>query len=412
MENKQVVVNNKNTVKKQILLEKILGDQSKTKRPSCIFTLSEQSISKIYQFNSVPNIQIPEDIDIEELKLATGKRELITFVVPIGMNNAVSGNGVRYLPSAVKSLVDQVNRKRVEGFWGHLDWYEMSTRYDPPSAKWLAAVMEGDVAWGLGIALSEEAIRHVLAARATKSRIGTSILGWNVEIGEIDEEKELIDIKDYDLISIDLASAERVGIPITSAHPMVTKQMSDNSLSRKKQMNPEVVSETENIDSEVERLSRELTEKRRIIQDLRIHEQDISTARELLGLKADGDIIGGIRDLQRSRDNLAAENASLLDKFIDESIRDLIKFESARPLIKAQVLARKPATSAQVKEVLTSVVESNEVKILLEELRKAHGGDAVAEVNNHSDKTVNGSETNQTSAKKKFLKERPTDPEE
>lgn len=399
----------KQSEKKKRLLENIFGN---VRDSPFTLTVSEQSRIKMFS-QTIPEIQLPNDIDVEELKTALGQRELVTFTLPIGMYNAESHNGVKYLPSSVDSLVKQVNEKRVEAMWGHYDYFEMGTRYDPPPARWLAAEMHGDIAYALCLAISEEAKRHVLSAKAAKAKIGTSILGWNAEIGEIDEENELVEIKGYDLITIDLASPERVGIPMTAADPMIVKHMSfPSSTSSKKikenrRMDPINNGDAEDTQvTELEKAQNLIIEQRRQLQQLRMYESDIQSVRELLGIDTKtGDPLAAIRELQRKSEGLAAENARLLVTHIEESVKKIVKFTEAQPAVVELVKAKKPSTASEVETAISEAVESPAIKVLLETLRKINGG------NNHTPATDPGDryedDEDEKSAVEKYLEARP-----
>jgi hypothetical protein len=162
--------------------------------------------------SSLPTIPLPEDIDLSELKKEYKRifadEDVELFVLPIGAINAESRNGRTYLASAIHDLVTQVNELRPEGMWGHLRDEELSTRYDPPAIRWLAAKLVGDVAYGLLLPLTVEARDYYRLARATGANVATSITAQ----ADINQKQEVTHLS---LHTIDIADPTRVGILAT-----------------------------------------------------------------------------------------------------------------------------------------------------------------------------------------------------
>jgi len=168
-----------------------------------------------------PDIPLPDDIDRDALKEIVGDK-LFYVTLPIGEADAMSRNGRKYSRRAVEQIVEYVNKDRPDGIWGHMSTEEIQTRYDPPSIRWLAAMMDADgIAWGKGLPLNEETRNYYQLARATKAKVGTSIMAW----ASMDDDE----VVELDLQQVDIADPKRVGVPATAAVPHLTAEMTSGS---------------------------------------------------------------------------------------------------------------------------------------------------------------------------------------
>jgi hypothetical protein len=162
---------------------------------------------------SAPDIPLPDDID----PAAFGD-EAFFVTLPVAKIGARSRNGRVYGEAAVQSLVEQINARRPEGHWGHLDDDERSTRYEAPAVRWLAAILdEMGTVWAKCVPVTPEAREHFRIAQAANAVVGTSIYGTAILDGD--------EVVALELESIDLADPARVGIPEAVAPPRVTSEM-------------------------------------------------------------------------------------------------------------------------------------------------------------------------------------------
>ena len=160
-----------------------------------------------------PDIALPGDID----RAALGE-DAFFVTLPIGQAGAKSRNQRRYSRAAVEQMVAQINQQRPEGMWGHVAADEAQTRYDPPAIRWLAARMDGDgIAWGKGLPLTAETREYYRLAKATNARVGTSLVAWAQMDGS--------EVTALELVAVDLADPARVGVPVTAAQAVISKEM-------------------------------------------------------------------------------------------------------------------------------------------------------------------------------------------
>jgi hypothetical protein len=281
-----------------------------------------------------PEIALPDDID----RSALG--EAAFFVtLPIGQAGARSRNQRTYSRAAVEQMVAQINQQRPEGMWGHLAPDETGTRYDPPAIRWLAAMLDGDgIAWGKGLPLTEQTREYYRLAKATSARVGTSLVAWAQMDGS--------EVTSMELVTVDLADPARVGVPVTAARPVISKEMKTGSAEEK-----------------------DSTQRR---EDAKTQREDsLEALREMLG---EGDVIERVQTLLEERSGLIEEREALISEAITAAVERTVRIPAAAALVEDLVRARSPQTQAEVGAAVAAVVESAAVKSLLRaELQQAMG---------------------------------------
>jgi hypothetical protein len=269
-----------------------------------------------------------------------------------------------------------VNRLRPEGHWGHIKPEDIGSSYGPPAVRWLAAEMDKNgVAWGLMLALTEEARQHVLAAKAANARIGTSIYAINPVVGRSGNE-----IADYDLVKIDLANAELVGVPEMSTVPQpiletVQLESKDNPMTDEEKKDP-----TPNVNGNgktAESLLREqLHEANQAIKDARPKITEHELICELLG-NTDNPI-QAVKEMKSALEEARRENAELIQTSIVEAVNKAVVLESARDIVLEMVVGLKPTTRKEIQPAVEKVMQRDSVKKLLagqlvSEMGPSHG---------------------------------------
>ena len=153
-----------------------------------------------------------------------------------------------------------------------------------------------------------------------------------------------------ELAAVDLADPARVGVPVTAAKAMISKEMGeertaafeDSRMRKNRKMNRQVakIAKTEQL-------------------------------REMLG---EGDVIERVSELIAEREVLIAERAALMDAAITAAVERVVRVPAALALVEELVRAREPQTLVEINAVVAAVVESEAVKSLLRaELQQAMG---------------------------------------
>lgn len=315
---------------------------------------------------NAPNIPMPGDVNLDALKKALGLEELTFARLPIGKIGITSRNNRTYLKSSIISLVDQINVERVEGRFGH------ENDDAPPDFRWYAAKLDEKtgIAWGLVLALTPAAARHLKEAEASNAKVGTSIYADDMEI---DDQGR---VSDYRLVGLDVANLHGiVGVPDAVAIPLVHQETIGYKKEEKNPMadnnqTPEVVS--------VE-LGR-LREQVRILEDAKKKADpvvaDMTELRRLLGIEEAVDIVGAVRKLHTTSSELASENAALLEAHLVKMVEDKVKPLSMRPLVVEMVRAKQATGRVALERAVESVLGQEFIHVALEAALKAEMGPA------------------------------------
>jgi hypothetical protein len=285
-----------------------------------------------------PEIALPKDIEV-------GSDEVFV-TLPVGAFNAESLNGHTYSKSAMQDMLDQINERRPESNWGHLSEYEMGLRYNNPPMRWLAATEQNGVIYAVGRALTDEARTYYKRAKMDNARVGTSLFAW--------AEMEGDTVTHLDLITIDLADPARVGVPLTSAKPVVVTTEMTKPEGEEKDMLEERVREllkleaSADVEKAVEAVIEQQAEQASKVTELQseLEKAKAETAEvqkinaELLGLSLTYIIENSVK-LEENRpiirDIIAGVNDENLVKFktlddVKAAVRDVLKRDSVKKL--------------------------------------------------------------------------------
>jgi hypothetical protein len=328
-----------------------------------LFTISED-----YNL-SPPNIPLPAEINLERLAKSlrkTDPSELVFDTRPIG-KPITSRNNRTYSAASVKRLVEQVNEKRPEGRWGHVDGDG-----SPPPFRWLAAVYDEttQTGWAKYVALTEEAERYIMSSEELKARVGTSIYARNAKLGKDDV------IEDYDLIRIDFASAEVLGIPSMATVPNVTKEeledLEENNMGINTTTTTSVTPVTPvTLVTPVTEVSADVAQKERLIEsyerdiaELKQHDNILNAVCEQFGVKREN-ILETVKSYRSANAALTTENKKLLEGYITSAVAEAVVSEDVRDIVTEMVNQRSPATRAEVDAAVAAVTAQESVKKLL-----------------------------------------------
>jgi hypothetical protein len=319
-----------------------------------LFTISED-----YNL-SPPNIPLPAEINLERLAKSlrkTDPSELVFDTRPIG-KPITSRNNRTYSAASVKRLVEQVNEKRPEGRWGHVDGDG-----SPPPFRWLAAVYDEttQTGWAKYVALTEEAERYIMSSEELKARVGTSIYAHNAKLGKDDV------IEDYDLIRIDFASAEVLGIPSMATVPHVTKEeledLEENNMGANTTSTTTAAPVTE-VAADVAQKERLIESYERDIAELKQHDNILNAVCEQFGVKREN-ILETVKAYRSANAALTTENKKLLEGYITSAVAEAVVSEAVRDIVTEMVNQRSPATRAEVDAAVAAVTAQESVKKLL-----------------------------------------------
>jgi hypothetical protein len=291
-----------------------------------------------------PDIALPGDIDRAALGDALGG-DAFFVTLPIGQAGVKSRNQRRYSRAAVEQMVAQINQQRPEGMWGHVAPDEAQTRYDPPAIRWLAATLDGDgIAWGKGLPLTAETREYYRLAKATNARVGTSLVAWAQMDGS--------EVTALELVAVDLADPARVGVPMTAARAIISKEM----------ITTETAEDAEK--DSTQRREGETKGAKGAHSRAPLQEQTLGVLTEMLG---EGDVLARVKAL-------VAEREALIDAAITAAVERAVRVPTAVGLVEELVRARNPQTPGEIAAAVANVVEREAVRAALGEgLARASG---------------------------------------
>lgn len=333
---------------------------------------------------SFPDVPLAEGVDLAELTEGDAKPFFITL--PIAEKNAQSLNGRTYPPEEVQRVANAVNQERIGGILGHLRDDQRPYVYEIPVIHWVGALFEGNTLWTKGyVPQTQPALREFMRiAVKTKARTGTSVYGT----AEVGDDGTVHNLK---VESIDIAHADRVGIPMTAAVPAVTSETvkpsseeKDNTMSDQNQngatsTNPTTTAEQKPVETPmIAELKQAHREEIRALQETIVSLKSKAADFDKIGKVVedkDGDVYMTVKARLAEMEALRRENNALLQDSI-KSMAESVKVPSAIPAILEHLQALKPATKAEVKEAFDRLMEKEWVKAMLKAgVRQEMGGD-------------------------------------
>lgn len=149
--------------------------------------------------NSIP---VAPSVDLEALKSDDDDPLEVVVEVPASK----STRGWNYTPNSLKSIVDAVNSKTLNGFLGHQKPEDVSNQFLPPVTHWVGAKMVGEIAYFRGVVdkAADDLKRWIKSGRIKQ----VSIFG-RPKLQNVAGETHVID---YDPMSIDWTPLDRAGM--------------------------------------------------------------------------------------------------------------------------------------------------------------------------------------------------------
>jgi hypothetical protein len=348
-----------------------------------------------------PDVPLAADIQLGEL--TEGDERPMFVTLQIGEAGARSRNDREYPREVEEKVVAAINEQRVGGIRGHLRDDQRGTAHPEMVWRWVGAMMdEQGRVWGKAYVLptQAQAREEIRTAMAANARIGTS----RYATGTIDEEG-MVEADTYQLEGIDYVHEARVGIPVTSVVPRITREstdpeeragereadpepethpprggdVDDNDNQSKRETSPmgddktfslaeiqERITEARKDDrAEITRLNSELSEAQNKLAD---YEPVI----ESLGNPKYPDV--ALRAKLAELDNLRRENEQLLQGYIESQVAENVKSEAVRPMVTTLIKSEEPSTRAEVDNAVAAVLGRAEVKALLKAQTAAEMG--------------------------------------
>lgn len=288
-------------------------------------------------------------------------------------------NKLVYGEKANQQIVDQINSKKPEGIWGHMDDSELDTRYDRPSVMAVGAILDQGTSWAKFYvpAYAQDTRDYYKTRMALNAEAGFSLFGA-AQANTSTREVETINLQ-----KIDIADPERVGLPV-AAVPIITRNMAGaTSPGKEKTFMAEItLSEMQGQLTALQGRMAEMAQvlgvaPERAVETLRQVTQRAALVSEMasgLGVKEE-DVVARVAEM---RTELKARSTALLNQKI------LKELGPALADLQELVVMHMGATDglldddSKLKVAVQTALDKPEVKRLAEMVVKAKGGPALA----------------------------------
>lgn len=276
-------------------------------------------------------------IQIDPSKIASIKaRDENPQFVTVAIESGMSRSKRRWTGAILKSIADQVNKKKPVGYKGHMTAEEVATRFPEPQTVWLGAttVTQGDktVLWVKGYNLPTSPVRGWLENEAVNS---VSVFGES-KMKPIQGGYEVVD---FNLESIDWSRKGQSGM--TAKVMAVTSEMESKGGNTVEPKDITALSEDEIrthaplLVKEIERkatepLTEQVGEMTTTVAELQPEVDVLKSVKELLGLTEGENVVEKVTALLATIEDAAA---SEIKAFIKEAIGKKVKTERGQALV-------------------------------------------------------------------------------
>jgi hypothetical protein len=309
-----------------------------------------------------PDVPIAGDVDYAALIAGDDKPVFLTL--PIGKAGVTSGNSRHYDELWLQEFERQTLAIKPVGLMGHLSEQQRSTEFPPEAIHWVGVLRQGDTLWGKGYVPPGQARERIQRYKAQGKKIATSIDAFCDGIWDDKLAAYRMKADTLKLAQIDIAPADRAGIPALASLPHITREIATE---------PPVQGQ-EFTEMDKLQLIRELT-----VDDARLLPKPVRDAvigttrtapeiaqvmqiREVLGLDANADPVAAIREIQRLQ---GEQHKATVTGKITELVTAGIKAEAMRPVVTELVVARNPQTVDAAQVAYDAVVATDAVKAML-----------------------------------------------
>jgi 2'-5' RNA ligase len=331
-----------------------------------------------------PVVKTFDDVDIDLLTKDDPDPKYVTL--PVGKDNAVSGNGRLYTKEFVDMLEQAIFDKRPTGIRGHLKDADRATEYPMPVTYWIGARRVGELLWAKAYIPPGENRDMVTRLQGARSKIGTSIYGtgdyeWNRERGLMEMRHET-----FNLESMDIGPPDRIGIKDLAVIPQVTSEMSSNGnkgLGQQSEDEEKIIMGDEKettVGVDKHQVIRELTASDAEFLPKLVQESIVKAsapakvvAEMATVLEVDADkVLDTVRELVNERNALKkARLAEMVTKEVEANVLANAKqvtdgVKATRTLVVELVNAQAPTDEDGIKKVVAEIIGRDYVKAMIE----------------------------------------------
>jgi hypothetical protein len=314
----------------------------------------------------------PANIDyapgVDFAALIAGDANPMFLTLPIGKAGVTSGNKRHYDEAFLQELERQTLAHKPVGLMGHLSPNERATAFPPEAVHWVGAARDGDTLWGKGYVPAGPVRERIARYKAQGKSIATSIDAFAEGVWDEQLKAYRMDAKTLRLNQIDLAPADRAGIPDLAAVPIVTTEMEDEQphVEMPEQVQEPVMDKLQIINEMTAEDARLLPESVRsaIVATVPTPPEvaQVQELRQVLGVDDKADLAKLITEMRTAQEE---QRKATIKARISELVTEGIKVESARGIVAELVNARRPQTPEEVAIVYQEIATSPAVTELL-----------------------------------------------
>lgn len=314
-----------------------------------------------------PDVQIASDVDYAGL--IAGDQAPVFLTLPLGKAGVTSGNQRHYDEAWLQELEKQTMALRPVGLMGHLSKAERAYAMPLEAIHWVGTLREGDTLWGKGYVPAGEARQRIQRYKASGKKIATSIDAYGE--GQWDEKLKAyrMDPKTMRLGQIDIAPADRAGIPDLAIVPMLTTEMSDEQSTQDKEPTMADKTKLDHINEMTAEDARLLPEPVRaaIVASVPVPPEValVAELRTALDLPATADIKAHLTEMRRTQQEQHKATITARTRALVEDTEKGVRIVSLRGMVTEMIRLRNPQTAAEVDTIFAEVVASDSVKAAL-----------------------------------------------
>lgn len=314
-----------------------------------------------------PDVPLAPGVDYDAL--VAGDDDPVFLTLPIGKANVKSGNKRFYDDEWLMELERQALSNKPVGLMGHLRPEDRATAFPDEAVHWVGAARIGELLWGKGYVPPGPVRDRIRRYKATNTKIATSIDAfaegaWDEALGAYRMKAGTLRLN-----QIDIAPADRAGIPALAAVPILTTEMEAGENTDHPEQESETVDKLEVI--------REMTPEDAALLPDAVRAAIVAAVepapevalvhelREALGAGEGDDIKALVAELKAEREERKQEavKARIAELVADEE--NGVKVEALRGLVTELVAARNPQTVEDAETAYAAVVEGDALKAAL-----------------------------------------------
>mgnify|MGYP006382241253 FL=1 len=310
-----------------------------------------------------PDVPTAPDVDVKAL--VAGDPDPMFLTLPIGQAGVISGNRRLYGEDFVQELERQVLAEKPIGLMGHLREEDRATEFPAEAVHWVGARRVGELLWAKGYIPPGEPRDRIRRYKAQNKKIATSIDAFLEAVWDKDKGAYRVLANTVRLNQIDLAPADRAGIPDLAVVPHLSSEMAGH---------PTLPNTEDSMDKD--QVIREMTADDARHLPPAVREAVLADAadrklvvemRQALGLDEKADLKVVVTEMSVSaKKQREAAVAGRIKELVEDPEKG-VKLVAMRGVVTELVQRRNPQTPEEAEKAFAEVVESEAVKGALQE---------------------------------------------